>query len=402
MSGRARRAGLAAALAAEIVLLLFATMASGRPPAAQISIIGGSAASIGAYPWMAFIESEEADGSVRQCTGTVVAPRIVLTAGHCVEDTETGVIAPAAAYAVATGTADLNALQPANVSRVSQAIVYPAFNPSILKNDAGILVLAKPTAAPAIALAGNGDEARLRAGTPISIAGWGLTEPGAEEIPAELQAASTIIQSSTYCAKQVGKYYPFFSATTQLCAVDPPSFSVATCHGDSGGPAIAQRSPGVMVEIGITSLGDAKCSPQLPNVFTRVDQISSWVGSWIASVEGNGPTPPVTVPKLVPPKLTIPRARLLARKSLGEDFRSHYRRGFARRIGCSRVERERVRCDVGWSQGGNLYYGTITVYYLIDRETVYWDDRYKIHWVDDYCWSSSGHRENCVIHTRRR
>lgn len=58
----------------------------------------------GSYPWLAFIVNESGEASF-QCTGTVVAPNVVLTAGHCGEDTETGQIDNAADYAVVTGSA---------------------------------------------------------------------------------------------------------------------------------------------------------------------------------------------------------------------------------------------------------------------------------------------------------
>ncbi|MEE2751344.1 MAG: trypsin-like serine protease, partial [Myxococcota bacterium] len=42
-------------------------------------VTGGTAAPAGAWPSIASIQSEE----VHQCTGVLVAPTLVLTAGHC-------------------------------------------------------------------------------------------------------------------------------------------------------------------------------------------------------------------------------------------------------------------------------------------------------------------------------
>lgn len=368
---------------------------------AHASIIGGTPASIAEYPWLAFIEAETGQDEGFECTGTVVAPRIVLTAGHCVEDIESGQLTPAADFAVATGVSDLTTVPAANISRVSQAVVDPAFRPSLLRNDAGLLVLATPTTAPALGMASASDSSLLAAGTPLSIAGWGLTDPNAKDITGDLLAASTIVQSTSYCRNKVAQYYPFYSSATQLCAIDPPGYSSGSCHGDSGGPAIA-RSNGVPVQVGIISLGESKCATRLPDVFTRVDRVSSWVAAWIAAVEAGGPTPTVTTPKAQLPLLTIPRAKYFVARGLGEDFRFRYRRGSSKQTSCSRVEREKVKCHVWWYQGGNDYYGTITIYYVLGRESVLWNDRYTIHWVDDYCWFHSGHRDTCVIRTRRR
>ncbi len=100
--------------------------------------------------------------------------------------------------------------------------------------------------------------------------------------------------------------------------------------------------------------------------------------------------------------MSFSRAKYLSGLGLGEDFRYRFRKGSGKRIGCRRVEREKVKCGVSWYQGGNDYYGTITVYFAIYRNTVVWNDRYRIHWVDDYCWFYSGHRQTCVVRTRTR
>ena len=375
--------------------------ASARPPIAHPSVIGGSPATIAAFPWLADIQGEESPGSFFGCTGTVVAPRVILTAGHCVEDLESSTVYPASGYGVATGIADVSQLQPQNVSLVSKVLVYPGFSTATLRGDAGLLILSAPVSAPALPLATGSDSSLLQPQTSLTIAGWGLTEGGAKEPPTGLQSASTVVQSTAYCKQHSAKYYPFYSAATQLCTVDP-GHVISTCHGDSGGPAIALRGDGSPVEVGITSLGGPNCKASLPDVFTRVDQVSSWVASWIAAVESGAAPPTVKVPKEGLPKLSFARAKYLASLGLTEDFGYRFRRADEKRIDCVRVEREKVKCGVSWSQGGNDYYGTITVYFAIYHNTVAWNDRYKIHWVDDRCWFSSGHRQACTVHTQIR
>jgi hypothetical protein len=382
--------------------IVIPTSAAAHPPVAHSSVVGGHSASIGAFPWLADIEGKEPAGGFFGCTGTVVAPRIVLTAGHCVEDIETSSIYPASGYAVATGIADISQIQRQNVSLVSQALIYPGFRPSTLQGDAGILILATPVTAPALPLASASDSALLQPRTPIAIAGWGLTSSVAKEPPAELQSASTVIQSSGYCKRRAASYYPFYSSAAQLCAVDPSSFAVSACHGDSGGPAIARRTDGSPLEVGITSLGGPGCSASLPNIFTRVDQVSPWVASWIAAVEYGGPVPAIKIPKAHLSRLSFSRAKYLIAIGLEEDFRYRFRRGIEKRIRCIRVGKAKVKCGVGWYQGGNDYYGTVTVYFAIYHNTVVWKDRYKIHWVNNRCLLHSGHRQTCAIHTQTR
>jgi secreted trypsin-like serine protease len=259
---------------------------------AHVSIFGGSTAASEEWPWAAFILATDRRGEGFSCTGTVVAPRLVLTAGHCVEDILTGRRTPPAQYAVVTGSPDLRDRHVRKVSKVLRAIPYPGFNRFKLHGDAGLLLLARPTSAPPLALAGPEDALLLSPGVPALIAGWGLNDRGnrPRQSPV-LRRAETYVQRRTFCRNHGRAYYPFFNASLQLCTITPPGFAIGTCHGDSGGPALAYRADGTPVQVGITSLGPADCDTTLPDVFTRVDLVSPWVGGWIAAAAA-GTIPP--------------------------------------------------------------------------------------------------------------
>ncbi len=404
VSSRARAVVAVACLWSVLVVVALPSAASAAqpPPSAHSSVIGGHPASIAEFPSLAFIQAEEQPLGVFACTGSVVAPRVILTAGHCVEDIESGALTPATGYAVATGVANLAEVKRADISRISQALVYPGFKPPQLRGDAGLLILKAPVTAPPLPLASAADSALVAAGTPISIAGWGLTDARAKDAPAQLQSGSSVVQDSTYCKNHSQRYYPFYSPTVQLCAVDTPSKAVSGCFGDSGGPAIARRADGSPVEVGIVSTGGPGCSRSLPNIFTRVDRVSAWVAGWIAAVESGGPAPLIKIPRAHPPLLSFERAEALSAIALEADFKYRFRRASEKGIRCARLSRERVKCGVSWAQGGNDYFGTITVYYAIRHHVVVWNDRYRIHWVDDHCWFHSGHRQTCVVRTRSR
>lgn len=391
-------------IAIAVALLALALVGVSTPNAAdaktaKASIIGGQAGSIAELPSLAYIEGEDAI-TPYACTGTVVAPRVILTAGHCVEDIESGTIAPPAGFAVATGVANLTQVAKPNVSLVTQALVYPGFKPSKLQGDAGILILATPTTAPPIALASAPDSGLLAAGTSLTLAGWGLTNADAKQGPAQLQTGSTIVQDSGSCKRQSKRYYPFYSAALQLCAIGRPSDKISGCFGDSGGPAIAHRTDGTAVEVGIVSTGGPGCNPRLPNVFTRVDQVAAWVGAWVAAVELGAPTPATKTPKAHVPFLSVERTKELAAIAFAEDFRQHFTKASDKRISCRRASKSKVKCGVAWYQGGDDYYGTITVFYAIRKNAVVWDDHYKIQWVNDRCYFRSGHRASCTVHTK--
>lgn len=398
----ARCAALIAALALFASLVVAAgTTASAAPnPQATASVIGGHNATIAQYPSLAYIEGVQATAGYA-CTGTVVAPRVVLTAGHCVEDIESSSIAQPTEVAVATGISNLRRIPKTQISQVVQVLAYPGFNPARLHGDAGLLILAAPVAAPPIALATAADAALYEPGNELTIAGWGVDNRTTGHAPNQLQAATVPIEEASRCKQGTRRFYPFYEPGKQLCALDAPHFHVTSCHGDSGGPAIATRPDGSMVEVGVTSLGDGTCNPTSPALFTRTDQISSWVQSWIDAVESGGPTPPIVIPKSHIPELTVERAEELSALALEEAFGSSFVHAQEPAIRCDRVSKARRKCGVTWYQGADDYFGDTTVFFAIRHNVVLAGVHFTVHWVNDRCYFHSGHRQTCPIQTKR-
>jgi len=171
-----------------------------------------------------------------ECSGTLVAAHIVLTAGHCtvpeVVQGSSVVIGSSLQGAVAT-------------IRVAKAVAHPQFDLSTLTNDIGILVLASATTATPLALASSAPDT----GATVQIVGWGLTAEDAGDIGQKREG------------------------TTTVTAVAPTTFTVAStpsqpCNGDSGGPALVTAG-GVESVVGVTSNGDIACDDGA--TYTRVD-----------------------------------------------------------------------------------------------------------------------------------
>jgi hypothetical protein len=311
-STRGTRAGLragAGVLAAAALLVSAAAAPAARenmqrrpsrPPRAHAAVINGTQATAGTWPWLAFVANIQASTA---CSGTVIAPMVVLTAAHCAEDMSTGTVYPAAAFRVVTGSLDWTATAAAGqVLGVSSVEIDPGFAPSTLDDDAALLILDTPTQSPALPLADASDEGLLSAGTPVMIAGWGYTYVGETTPPTSLYWGSTVVQSASFCTDDEYADSVPFNAADAICTLDAPTFSVASCHGDSGGPLVATDAGGDAVEIGITSRGDPACNPDFPSVFTRVDAIDSWSQSVIAA---NPPPAAVPAPVAAPPPAPV-------------------------------------------------------------------------------------------------
>jgi len=392
-----RRSLTASVLGAVSIALLAPTLAQASPKA-HASIIGGDAASIADFPSLAFIAARTGKDRGFACTGTVISPRVILTAAHCVEDLDVGGFTAPRKYLVATGRANPQRDGSGDVLRVSDTHVFPRFDPGTTYGDAALLVLSSPTPAPPIPLAGVADGALYEGGAKVLLAGWGLTSPNAKSGPKNLQTTSTVVLDPNACKRRTQPFYPPYSSAVEMCTTDPPDHRNGGCFGDSGGPAIAQRPDGSLVEIGITSTGGPSCSTNLPNIFTRADLVSTWAAEWIAAVETGAP-PPTLKARL--PSMTRESAQGLVggllRSKLGEPFiNSRGLRGNCRRLGPARL-----KCELAWLHGSNLYASAVTVFYALRENTVAWDNSYVIQRVNARCWFDGDKRRSCAIQTQR-
>jgi secreted trypsin-like serine protease len=294
------------------VMMLGPFLALPAPPAsaataAHAAIVGGTPAGEDTFPWLAFVGYESSDGSLSVCTGTVVAPNVVLTAGHCVENAQTGELDEPARYTVITGNVRWMASFRV-LSGVSRTIVYPGFDRATLSGDAALLILSTPTTAPAITLASTASDAPiLKAGTAGIVAGWGKSIPEQPAPTEVLQSAHTVVQQTGYCEHDAKP----FDSEDELCAIDAPGDEAGICFGDSGAPLFARNPNGSgVVELGLASHLYGQCSTTHPAVYTRADTIAPWLDESIAAAAALlAPASRPVTPKRAPPERAARRHR---------------------------------------------------------------------------------------------
>ena len=225
----------------------------------SLAIVGGDDASPGEYPAVAQISY-----GAFLCTGTLIAPDTVLTAGHCSSMTGVAVSSPiswpAPLIDVRIGGHRDGEGEAAKVSKVTIPPQYLLSDGS----DISILKLTKASTKTPVKVAGASDRASWSAGTMETIAGWGVTEEGGDA-PDVLQEAQVPITTDAYCANA----YDNFDATTMVCAGFPQG-GVDTCQGDSGGPMFGTSAAGGLRVVGSTSFGEGCARPGKPGVYARV------------------------------------------------------------------------------------------------------------------------------------
>ena len=325
------------------------------------------------------------------CSGTVVAPNVVLTAGHCAVDETTGATLAPSGFGVVTGSVDWSNQSRRQLSLVSKVIVDPSYVPGLVDStDAALLVLATPTTAPTIALATTPEANLALPGAGGFIAGWGTTYQGGPPVTS-LQWASTVVQSAGYCAR----VDPEFAAASESCAVNPPDLLTGSCNGDSGGPLAARSGSGALVEIGVITHGPADCDTGTADYFTSVIPIEPWVASWIQAVapppspppspSPPGPAPPVSSPPTLP-TLALVQANNYVRQTVAGALGQRANPAHSYRAKCSRRSSTRIACAVQFWHGPNDYYGTVTVYLVGAKQRSRVDRTYTLHWVNDRCY----------------
>jgi trypsin len=228
--------------------------------APSLAIVGGHDAAPGAYPSIAEITF----GSSFLCTGTLIAPDYVLTAGHCGSITGAAIGTPAGWPAplidVRIGANRSGQGEKVPVSRV---IVEPDYL-ATPGHDITLLQLASDSTKAPTKVAGANEGSLWAAGTMETIAGWGTTSEGGDT-PDTLQEAQVPITSDAMCAAA----YSDFDPATMVCAGYPQG-GTDTCQGDSGGPLFGRTAAGDLKVVGATSFGEGCARAGKPGVYARV------------------------------------------------------------------------------------------------------------------------------------
>ena len=196
-------------------------------------------------------------GGTGFCSGVVVSPHVVLTAGHC--------SAPDAAYTIFLGTdyADTSAHSlPENLVTVAEHHAHPTYDSLRNVDDIGVLITKAPIGRPAAAL-NRRPLAKSDVGQAIRIVGFGRTSGS---------------------AKAAGKRTV---ATTTLAAFDEDTLSVQGVpkhlSEDSGGPTFMRRD-GADVVVGIHFIVDsATCDGE--GLDARVDRYADFIDEQVSNFD---------------------------------------------------------------------------------------------------------------------
>jgi len=221
----------------------------------EAAIVGGTLAS-GDPAVVALVVNAGGGRYEEYCTGTLIAPRTVLTAAHCIEAYGAGNF-----YVVGVGSTVAGLTK---VVSVAQQIAHPSYRGGAW--DFGVLRLAQPVVGVTPIPMNEAPMTSSLVGRPIRHVGFGITNPAT-------QGGSGVKREVTYNLRQVLQY-----------TVESGATGKQTCQGDSGGPAFMVL-PGESSEklVGVVSYGDQDCAYE--GYDGRVDVVAPWVRTQMAAWE---------------------------------------------------------------------------------------------------------------------
>ena len=221
------------------------------------AIVGGDAVPPGRWP-----DTVAVIGTSGTCTGTLIAPDIVLTAGHCAGIKPTHIIANTTDYALAGGIR----------INVAKTTPYPNWQATY---DVSVIELVAPvTGVDPRKLGTACTFDTFEADTNVHLVGFGATDTSGVQANTQLMEAMAAVSdpscmTNSGCNKTIAPGGEFIAGGTG---------TADSCFGDSGGPVYLDTANGPVV-VGAVSRGvDNSATPcGGGGIYVRTDKIADWV-----------------------------------------------------------------------------------------------------------------------------
>ncbi|MCT1394208.1 serine protease [Microbacterium sp. p3-SID338] len=247
-----------------------------REERASSRIIGGTAVPNDAYPFMASLQF----AGEAFCGGSLVAPRVVMTAAHCVTGADPLSGLPVPDVDGVTVTVGRTVLSDgsqgqdrglAGADAGGPVVVHPRYLQGDEAYDLAFVTLDRPVSGIVpVKLPTKGTDALLRPGQSATVIGWGNTDTALGNFPDRLRQVQVPMLATEECELSYDSFRPGVNMCAGVVGKD-------SCQGDSGGP-LFRRPPArdTAYQIGVVSYGDGCGEQGAPGVYVSLSSADLW------------------------------------------------------------------------------------------------------------------------------
>ncbi|KAJ1962116.1 hypothetical protein GGI12_002840 [Dipsacomyces acuminosporus] len=210
-------------------------------------IIGGSPAPSGQYTFAVRL-TVSYDNQHFLCGGALIAPDLIVTAGHCLMDNANNAVSPRN-VAIGFGSYDRAAQR---IVMASDLVVHPRYNGETIENDIALIKIPALKLGPSLSTIGI-YTGPLPPSTNLTTMGWGKTvSDNPNSISNTLLSVNVEVGDKKHCGMINPEYAD--SNGPKICTINSLTPGKDSCQGDSGSPTVVSKN-GQLYLAGLTSVG---------------------------------------------------------------------------------------------------------------------------------------------------
>ncbi|KAF0690291.1 Aste57867_18317 [Aphanomyces stellatus] len=229
--------------------------------AAQTEIVNGTEVPVGKHLYLTGLRDTET-GRAR-CAASLIAPKVLLSAGHCV----------AAGFKyVSVGSHFLSGSTDGQRIKIAKVTRHPKYDEATTDYDFSIYELETAVVGIEPVKISWVDDSFIQPGKTSWVRGWGTTKSGGSQSQVLLET-DVPIYSNKECAEIYAKADGSVITDRMICAGGGFKDS---CQGDSGGPLTIVKGDHEEI-FGIVSWGLGCATPGIPGVYSRISAARDFI-----------------------------------------------------------------------------------------------------------------------------